>query len=311
MLQPSSRKSADLDPLREGGYPALQESADAASLLGQKQFLNALRIRLGGLLLATVGGGVFLSLGWVRLGGWVALVGFLTALLTEWYTSATKPDRAWYEGRAAAESTKTLAWRYAVRGEPFQESSRATVDRDFVNSVGDVLSDLKDVDLASAVASEQITPKMREIRRSNFDQRRATYREGRVENQRAWYAKKSEDNRRIGHRWGVLVVAVEGLGVLSGVVIVANGVTVDMLGVFAATAATVTAWTQAKQYKTLGTAYGVTAQELAGVKSELDALEDESVWAKFVGQAEEAISREHTLWRASRGLKIAPRRGTS
>jgi len=260
---------------------------------------------LGGLLLATVGGGLFLSAGWVPLGGWTALTGFLAALLAEGYASATKPDRAWYEGRAAAESVKTLAWRYVVRGESFDGPDGEALDREFVNRVGEVLSDLKDVDLVDASTSEQITRKMREIRSSPFDIRRATYREGRVENQRSWYAKNASKNRRIGHSWGLLVVAAEGLGVLGGVAIITVGLAVDIVGVFAAVAATVTAWTQAKQYKTLGTAYGLTAQELAGVKSELDALTDESKWARFVGEAEEAISREHTLWRASRGLKIA------
>jgi hypothetical protein len=58
----------------------------------------------------------------------------------------------------------------------------------------------------------------------------------------------------------------------------------------------------------LSTASGVTSQELAAVASELEALTDERLWAQFVAEAEEAISREHTLWRASRGLRMRQRR---
>lgn len=303
-----------MDPLADGGYPALHEAADAASLRGQKQYLAALKTRLGGLILAAVGGGVLISLGAPEVGGWLALIGFLTALLAEWYTSNQKPDRAWYEGRAAAESVKTLAWRYTVRGDSFDsvsgrgvEVDEGEVAREFISRIRETLHDLNDVDLGEAATSEQITPTMRGIRDSSFLDRKATYREGRIEDQRSWYAEKARHNQRKGHAWGVAVVAAEGLGVLGGVLLIAGIWSIDLLAVFATLAAAATAWGQAKQFKALATAYGITAQELAGVKSELDALQDEAQWARFVGEAEEAISREHTLWRASRGLRLRRR----
>ena len=60
---------------------------------------------------------------------------------------------------------------------------------------------------------------------------------------------------------------------------------------------------EAKQHPNLATAYGIASQELASIATELATLPGEERWAAFVGQAEEAISREHTLWRASRGLR--------
>lgn len=291
------------------GYPALQQAADSASLLGQRRFTRVLAVRLAGLLVAAFGGGILVSSGLIGVGGWVALLGFLAAIVAEWYTVATQPDRAWYEGRAAAESAKTLAWRYCVRGDSFDGKDEQEVDREFVRRIREILLDLQNVDLNGASSSEQITPKMREIRAAPFDRRRAMYREGRVEDQRAWYESKAHASQSAGSRWGAAVFLAEGLGVLGGVALISGAFVVDLLGFFAATAAGVTAWTQAKQYRTLGTAYGVASQELAAVKSELDALQNESDWARFVGEAEEAISREHTLWRASRGLKVSRRRG--
>ena len=40
----------------------------------------------------------------------------------------------------------------------------------------------------------------------------------------------------------------------------------------------------------------------------VETLADEAMWAQFVDAAEEAISREHTLWRASLGIPVRPRR---
>jgi hypothetical protein len=45
----------------------------------------------------------------------------------------------------------------------------------------------------------------------------------------------------------------------------------------------------------------VTSQELAAVATAHELATDEKEWASFVAEAEGAISREHTLWRASRG----------
>ena len=42
------------------------------------------------------------------------------------------------------------------------------------------------------------------------------------------------------------------------------------------------------------------SQELAAISGQVDWAATEPEWAHFVDQAEEAISREHTLWRASR-----------
>jgi hypothetical protein len=84
---------------------------------------------------------------------------------------------------------------------------------------------------------------------------------------------------------------------------VIGAVRADLLGIVAAAIAVVAAWMQTKQHETLGRAYSVTAQELAAVRTDWEADRNEDEWAAFVDEAEEAISREHTLWRASRGVE--------
>lgn len=317
--QRSCAQLASIDAtLAEEDFPALYGDANEASLKAQNRFLVALRLRLGCLLLAAVGGvvavrlssiGEFRLAGAIDLGGFLALIAFIAAMGAETYTRVASPDRVWYEGRAAAESVKTLAWRYAVKGESFADADARAADESFVKAVRSVLQDLNDLKISPSIERRhQISDRMRELRAASFADRREAYLKGRIEDQRLWYAKKSRRNAQIGDRWTVAVIVLELMGVLGAAVKAFGHADIDLLGIIAAVAATITAWVQAKQHQTLAVAYGITSQELAAVASELDQVDDESRWAEFVGQAEEAISREHTLWRASRGLRDAPKR---
>jgi hypothetical protein len=78
----------------------------------------------------------------------------------------------------------------------------------------------------------------------------------------------------------------------------------SLLGVAAAASASAAAWLQTRQHENLTTAYSVACQELASVRSLIEQNRDEATWAQFVEDAEEAISREHTMWRASRGMRV-------
>jgi hypothetical protein len=100
-------------------------------------------------------------------------------------------------------------------------------------------------------------------------------------------------------------------GLLGGALKAFGWISFDLLGFLAASAGGAMAWIEGKQHRNLATAYGIASQELASIASELAMLNSEERWAAFVGQAEEAISREHTLWRASRGMsdRFRPKEG--
>lgn len=283
--------------------PALFGAADATSLDGQGNFLLATRTRLWALL-AAAACGVFVGV--VGPPDWVALVAvgaFLLAVIAELYLFIARPERVWYEGRAAAESVKTLAWRYAVGGAPFGRGEEG-VDQLFLGRLQDILTDLPDVTLAAGPeAGEQITPRMRALRAADEQRRREAYCTGRIEDQRDWYDQKAHWNDERARKLRLTALALEFVGIFAGIVTILGAVKVDLLGIVAAAIAAVAAWLQTKQHETLARAYSVTAQELAAVRSDWEAGRTEEEWAEFVGQAEEAISREHTLWRASRGVE--------
>jgi hypothetical protein len=301
MAQPTGAAAA-YQGLGEEDMPALYQGANSSSLDGQSNFINATKIRLWALLVAAAAGVMAGEFGPPDGFALVGVVAFLAAMGLEIYLLAQRPERVWYEGRAAAESAKSLAWRYAVGGEPFGIGT-PNADELFQQRLREILTDL-DISLdVGPDAGEQITPAMRNLRAERLDQRRFAYRIDRIEDQRDWYQRKAIWNATRAKRLHIAAIALEVVGVTAGILTVTATVRVDLLGIFAAATASVVAWLQTKQHETLAKSYGITAQELAGVRSAWEAELDENAWAEFVDKAEEAISREHKLWRASRGVE--------
>ena len=282
--------------------PALYRSADRESERAQRSYLMSLRVRLGALLVAAFGGALtFTAARDFQVGGGLAFVAFACALGAELFLATTNPLTTWYEGRAAAESAKTLAWRYMVRGQPFEVVS-PEVDKQFLAQTYSLLQDLRSISVGTAEPdAHQITDKMRQVRGLDFDERRQVYLIDRIADQQRWYSEKARWNDRRARGWVLISIVLEIAGLVGGALKAFGWISFDLLGFLAASAGAVLAWVEAKQHRTLATAYGIASQELASIATELPTLHSEERWAAFVAEAEEAISREHTLWRASRG----------
>ena len=290
-------------------FPALFRSADRESQRAQRSYLTSLRVRLGSLVVAAFGGALTLTTaGGFQVGGGLAFLAFACALGAELFLATTSPLTTWSEGRAAAESAKTLAWRYMVRAEPF-EVDDVDVDKQFHAQTYSLLQDLRSISLGTEEpAAQQITDKMRHVRALDFNERRQVYLANRIADQQRWYSEKARWNDRRARGWVLVSIVLEIAGLIGGALKAFGWINFDLLGFLAAAAGGVMAWIEAKQHRNLATAYGIASQELASIASELPTLNGEERWAAFVAQAEEAISREHTLWRASRGLSDRFRR---
>ena len=230
---------------------------------------------------------------------------FFAALLVEAYLLKGKPERTWYEGRAGAESIKTISWRYMMGAEPFGlEGNQTEVDDVFLRRLDDVLSVLKDLDLVlEQSVGDQITPAMRAVRAADLEKRKSMYESDRVSSQQDWYAKKARWNRDRAVRWTWAMLGVEIVGIIAAILKANGTLRGDLLGLAGALVAAMAAWLQTKQHRTLAAAYSVTALELASVRSRIGHQTTEPDWAKYVADAEEAFSREHTLWKASRAVR--------
>jgi hypothetical protein len=228
----------------------------------------------------------------------VAAAAFVAALAAEVFILQTQRDRVWYEGRAAAESAKTLAWRYAVGGEPFGVTSVTGRDADrlFIERVRDMLQDLDELDLSlTLVHGEQITPAMRALRNDTLDARKAAYEAARIADQQRWYAAKARWNSLRARRWSAAMVTVETLGCI-GAIMKASGELSDvavLLGLFGAAGAAIAAWLQTRQHQASASAYSVAANELASIRELIHWQETEASWAAFVRDAERSHESIH------------------
>jgi hypothetical protein len=229
----------------------------------------------------------------------VIAVGFLIALASELATWVHQPERNWYSGRALAESAKTLAWRYAVAADPFPDDMPESEARSLLRQrLNEVSAEARDrVTIGSTYAT--VTPKMTELRISPFRNRRAAYIAGRTEVQHRWYARKANANRKSATTWRLVLIVSEVIALALATSRIFGGWTVDLAGLLGALIAAGAAWTALKQHSPLAAAYSTAAAELAIQADRLLEL-DETNWASAVADAEEAISREHTLWLASR-----------
>lgn len=182
-------------------------------------------------------------------------------------------EHTWYEGRAAAESARSLAWRYAVAGEPFGTATE-NVDGLFLRRLREILTDLEIALDVGPDAGDQITPAMRKLRKDSLTQRRDAYCAGRIEDQREWYQSEARWNAARAKRLRLQAIALELGGVVASILTITGTLRVDLLGIFAAASAGVVAWLQTKQHETLSRAYSISAQELAGVRSEWEGVQE-------------------------------------
>lgn len=291
--------------LTDEALPALHRDADVASLGAQRQFFVATAATLGCSVVAAVFGAV--DADWA---GYFAALAFIGALAGSYVLLKTNPERSWYDGRAVAESTKTLAWQYAVGGGDFprtgdvpgSEAERAT-DQRFVDALAAVRWGLGKVAPVPQGPVEQLTGAMRDLRASTFDARRAEYMSARIEDQCRWYAKKSRENGSRRIQWGAVSAGLQVVGLVGAFGKAGGIVDFDVLGMAAAGALAAAGWLRAKDHAELARAYAIAASELGDVRVSLDAARTESEWAVAVRDAESAISREHTRWAARRHLR--------
>jgi hypothetical protein len=283
--------------------PAVYQAADRASLSGQRLALGLRASQLVALVLAAVLGAIPVSTGRVQWGALFAGALFGMVGLLEATILTLQPERTWYQGRAVAETVKSLAWRYAVAGVPFGRSDpgAGNVDALLAQRLRQIVADFQDVHLIPIEApSEEITQWMRSLRASSLTNRKRVYQKQRIENQRAWYATNALWNQRRSVFWSIAMLVIQTFGIVGAILKGTGVIDFEALGILAAVAASALAWLQIKQHATLSQSYSHAAHELSAIEASIATVHTEAEWAPFVDDSESAISREHTAWQAKR-----------
>ncbi|MFB7664164.1 DUF4231 domain-containing protein [Kitasatospora sp. NPDC056138] len=304
--------------------PELFWTADSSSLQGQRRAVALSRWELLLLVAAAASGSAD-----GRLWAWIAAFAYLCTVVMAAVVSRQNPQGLWYEGRAAAESVKTLSWKYAVRADAYQPPPRTLPDAErlydaqlggIVGQFGTTraipqfervqaeLSAWRGPLLGRPAHHPQITETMEALREQPLAVRREVYLRERVQTQRDWYRAKARQCANASRWANLLGIALPLLGLGLAVLRALGYFSYDALGTVSAVAASIAAWAQLRQYRPQAAAYSLAASELAVIEAQLSGLElgseeAEEVWARLARDAEDAISREHTTWQARREVR--------
>lgn len=280
-------------------FPALYRSANDLSVRSQKLFFIAIGTHL--ILLIFVS---FLSTinTHKALIASLQLIGLLGSLGCSIYLFSQRPDRAWYAGRAAAESIKTVAWRFATRAEPYQSEDRLA-NLHFRLTLQQIIEQNKEIfkQLSTHLDGRQVTDWMTSMRRNSLELRKSNYAKFRIKDQLSWYAGKATYNRHLSHWFFWALVGTNALAVVFAVIKLATGdLFFSPIDILTAIAASLLGWMQAKRYSELAASYALTAHEISLINEQSMSPKTEQEFSQFVGDTENAFSREHTQWIARR-----------
>ncbi|MDW9368814.1 DUF4231 domain-containing protein [Sinorhizobium meliloti] len=281
--------------MQDQDFPALYRSADELSIDSQRHFFRALGLHLAALVAAA-------ALSIISIPHWSVavfqLLALLGALALSIYLFSVRPDRLWYAGRAVAESIKTVTWRYVCRAEPFQNED-AIAKGEFRNTLKAIVEQNREVcqALTAHLGGAQVTPAMDRMRAKPLKERKAAYASKRIADQLTWYAKKASFNRNRSKHFFWALIAVNTVAVVCAAFRI---VYVDApfwpTDVLVAVAASLLSWMQARRFSELAASYALAAHEISLIKEQSLLPEKEEQFSVFVGDAENAFSREHTQW---------------
>jgi len=281
--------------MQSNDFPGLYQAADKLSGDAQTHFLTALIVNLVLLVAAAV-----VSLinypHWISASIQAALLA--GALASSVYLAAKRPERLWYSGRAVAESIKTIAWRYVSRAEPFHENDEAAKQH-LLQKLTQVVRQNPGVSdkLISHLSAHQLTAVMKQIRDSDFASRRDTYVEFRINDQLDWYSRKAKFNTSAAKHFFTALIVVNAAAFICALIKIANvQYQYFPTDVLIAVAASLLTWMQAKRFTELSASYALTAHEITLIREQAQELVADEDLSKFVGDAENAFSREHTQW---------------
>lgn len=281
--------------MKSSDYPALYQSASELSQSAQNAFYRAFLSHMGLLAVASAISVINSTCAEVAILQALVLIGALGCAL---YLYLVRPDRHWYSGRAVAESIKTITWRYICKSEPFNNSDE--IDRhDFGLTLKAIVDQNKDVAglLTTHLDGVQISNEMDRLRKAPAAERLDYYKTHRIVDQQSWYAKKASSNRRLVNRYFIALIATIGISILFAIAKVrfptAPFWPTDF---FVTVAAALLSWIQAKRFQELSVSYALAAHEISLIRQQAGIPMSDDQLSNFIGDAENAFSREHTQW---------------
>ncbi|HML70198.1 MAG TPA: DUF4231 domain-containing protein [Macellibacteroides fermentans] len=287
-------------------FPSYYQAADRSSVKAQSYYVNIIRINLLSMIFASA-----LSIYNYQLTNSKLIIYMISGLLLLLSLILTivlkikKYEDIWYQGRALAESCKTLTWRFISCSEYFEVNlSLLEAKERFVNRIKELskeFSELSKIMDSRTLSLPIITHKMIELRCQNTIQRKKYYIINRIENQKKWYSNKAEYNVGKYNIWFLVIIFSQIISFISIVLLIKYpDYNWNFVGLFTTISTSSISWLQIKQHQELKQAYTTAAQELNHIVTLSESIKTDDELSKFVLDSENAISKEHTLWSAQK-----------
>ncbi|MFJ1696304.1 DUF4231 domain-containing protein [Streptomyces sp. NPDC088252] len=291
---------------RNADLPELFHHTDAIAISRQREAVNTTRIQLILLVVGTVPA----ALPWhVELGGTfqlvdaVSVLAYVGVLVTTYLSARRKAKSHWQLNRSAAEFIKSMCWRYAVHGSPFDTHTQHP-EAVFANRLEEGLQELRKVGWAdprdlTADSGGLITESMRELRNKAFTVRKETYVRDRLIEQRSWYRRRQEVSRRATLVWSTTIAVLTALALVFALVrTVSAAQSFALTGVLSAAAAACLAWSEMRRHHPLISAHSLVEQDLESMQVAMETTLTERQWPRAVFETERIVSPQHTDWLA-------------
>jgi hypothetical protein len=312
-------------------YPALFAASDRASQTAQVAFLRLLRAHLILLVVASLTAIIATEFGTAYTSPWSSAATMVNPTMISRLLAIASPlsiaigivlmlvirvqryEKIWFDCRAVAESVKTATWRYMMQAPPYHaDDSDANVDTEFLKELVEIRKARPGVD-AHLVGPDshaaEISSGMRRIRALPLQERKKIYLADRLLDQQTWYERNTHRNRTSAARWFWSVIVIQMLALAVATAMANSQLTdrswpINPIAVFMTFAGACLAWTQTKRHEELTQSYALAAQELRALRALEAYVVDAKSFQEFVSQVEDAISREHTMWRVRRNVSL-------
>lgn len=290
--------------------PSCTAYADAARSAQQAHFW-LLRIQLS---LAAIAAAVAATMAVPEsplpmLEGFSVIVAFFAiGIVVQLVATRQQFERRWYVFRAVRESQKSLIWQFAVGLGEFTTSTPG--------GLSSYIKRMKEAEDEFALKPPTANPRpdeeerfvltIQQMRAEGWETRRSVFLRERVDDQISWYGSRVKENKRSANALDAMVVILQISGIVLSVVLLErhfNGS--SLLALTVCVLASLVAWGQAKQYSSLIGPYSNAQRELMSIRQLINVASSESEFVRSGSEAEEAISREHSLWCARRGVQRA------
>jgi hypothetical protein len=292
--------------MKKNDFPSYYQASDDASIKAQRLFLITIIIDLMSMIFASLL--VIYNYQTSESKFYVYVISgilLLVSLALSIVLKSKKYEEAWYQGRALAESCKTLTWRFVCCSEYFENNLDITeVKKRFNSRIKELSAEFKNLtkDLNSKTLNLPIiTNKMLEIRSCDLSARLEYYIQNRIEEQKSWYSDKAEFNSKKYELWFWVIILCQFIALLSVIYLIkVPSSNWNFVSLFTTISASAISWLQLKKHQELKQAYTTATQELNFIITLTEEVVNEDSFSKFVLDSENAISREHILWLAQR-----------